>query len=366
VGASWQNFGTTSNGVVTNELLPVKYIFRLTYNGATVSKAQNIDSNTTVVFQTIPTTVQLQTSTGAPLDTGIVQYNANGPVGAGWQNYGITSNGVVSKELLPTKYTFRMTYDGAAITKAQSLDSNATVIFQTVPANVQLQTSTGVPLDTGIVQFNAGGLIGAGWKNFGTTANGVVTKELLPTKYTFRMTYNGATVSHAQSIDSSATVVFQTVKTLVQFNNSQGIPIDTGIVQFNSGGPVGAGWQNYGNTSNGVVAKELLPVKYTFRLTYCGSTVSIAQNVDSNATILFSTVLCTVSVTNSSGGLLNNAIVSYNASGWKVIGTTASGIVTKEFLPAKIQFRAAYGSKQQSVTQDVSTNPLISITLPVQ
>jgi hypothetical protein len=152
----------------------------------------------------------------------------------------------------------------------------------------------------------------------------------------------------------------------VQFNNSKGNPIDTGVVQFNSGGPVGAGWQNYGSTSNGIVSKELLPVKYTFRLAYCGSTVSIAQNVDSNATVVFSTVLCTVSVTNSSGGLLNNATVSYNAGGWNVIGTTVNGIVTKELLPVKIQFRAAYGSKQQSVTQDVSTNPFIAITLPVQ
>ena len=175
------------------------------------------------------------------------------------------------------------------------------------------------------------------------------------------MTYDGATVSQAQSIDSSATVIFQTVKTLVQFNNSKGNPIDTGVVQFNSGG-----WQNYGNTSNGVVSKELLPVKYTFRLTYCGSTVNTAQNVDSNATVVFSTVLCTVNVTNSSGSLLNNATVSYNAVGWKVIGTTTNGIVTIELLPAKIQFRAAYGSKQQSVTQDVSINPFIPITLPVQ
>jgi hypothetical protein len=421
----WQNFGTTSSGVVTKELLPVKYTFRMTYNGATISKAQNIDSNATVVFQTIPTTVQLQTSTGVPLDTGIVQYNASG-----WKDFGITSNGVITKELLPTKYNFRMTYNSATISKAQSLDSNATVIFQTVLANVQLQTSTGAPLDTGIVQFNAGGWktfgttlngvvtkellptkytfrmtyngatvskaqsidsnamvvfqtvlanvqlqtsTGApldtgivqynsgGWKDFGITSNGVVTKELLPTKYNFRITYNSATISKAQSIDSNATIIFQTVKTLVQFNNSKGNPIDTGIVQFNSGG-----WKDFGNTSNGVVSKELLPVKYTFRLTYNGSSVSIAQSIDSNATVVFSTVLCTVSVTNTAGSLLNNATVSYNAGGWKVIGTTVNGIVTKELLPVKIQFRAAYGSKQQSVTQDVSINPLIAITLPVQ
>ena len=247
LGASWQAFGTTSNGVVTNELLPVKYTFRLTYNGATVSKTQNIDSNSTIVFQTIPTTVQLQTSTGIPLDTGIVQYNATG-----WQTYGITSNGVVSRELLPTKYSFRMTYNGAAITKSQGLDSNSTVVFQTVPANVQLQTSTGAPLDTGIVQFNAGG-----WKNFGTTANGVVTKELLPTKYTFRMTYSGATVSKFQSIDSNLTVVFHTIPAIVQLQTSTGIPLDTGIVQYNAGS-----WKSFGITTNGIATKELLPTNY--------------------------------------------------------------------------------------------------------
>ncbi|MGD0589894.1 MAG: HEAT repeat domain-containing protein [Bacteroidota bacterium] len=354
--SGWKDFGTTLNGAVTKELLPTKYNFRMTYNGATISKAQNIDSNATVVFQTVPANVQLQTSTGAPLDTGIVQFNAGG-----WKNFGTTLNGVVTKELLPTKYNFRITYDGATISKSQSIDSNLTVVFHTIPAIVQLLTSTGTPLDTGIVQYNSGG-----WRDFGITSNGVVTKELLPTKYNFRVTYDGATVSEAQSIDSNATVIFQTVKTLVQFNNSKGNPMpaplgDTGIVQFNSGG-----WQNFGPTSNGVVTKELLPVKYTFRLTYCGSSVSIAQNVDSSATVVFSTVLCTVSVTNTAGSFLNNATVSYNAGGWKLIGTTVNGIVTIELLPVKIQFRAAYGSKQQSVTQDVSTNPFIAITLPVQ
>ena len=349
--SGWQDFGTTSNGVVTKELLPVNYSFRITYNGATVSKSQNIDSSATVVFQTIPTSVQLQTSTGVSLDTGIVQYNANV-----WQSYGITLHGIATKELLPTKYNFRMTYNGATVTKAQSLDSNATVVFQTVPANVQLQTSTGVALDTGIVEYNSGG-----WRSFGTTMNGNTTKELLPIKYNFRITYDGATISKSQSIDSNKTIIFQTVKTIVQFNNSQGNPIDTGIVQFNSGG-----WQNFGSTLNGVVSKELLPVKYTFKLTYNGSSVNIAQNVDSSTTISFTTVLCTISVTNSSGNPLNNATVSYNAGGWNVIGTTVNGIVTKEFLPVKIQFRAAYGTKQQSVTQDVSINPLVTITLPVQ
>ena len=348
----WEDATNNNDGTFTIVTNRNKLSLRMTYAGGTQTKSNvTIKNDTTIIFQTKNVSVNLQTSQGTPLDTGIVQYNAGG-----WQNFGTTSNGVITKELLPVNYNFRITYNGATVTKSQSIDSNATVVFQTVPAFVQLQTSTGAQLDTGIVEYNSGG-----WRSFGTTMNGNTTKELLPIKYNFRITYDGATISKSQSIDSNKTIIFQTVKTLVQFNNSKGNAIDTGIVQFNSGG-----WQSFGSTFNGVVSKELLPVKYIFRLTYNGSSVNIAQNVDSSATISISTVLCTVSVTNSSGNPLNNATVSYNAGGWNVIGTTVNGIVAKEFLPVKIQFRAAYGSKQQSVTQDVSINPLVAITLPVQ
>ena len=251
-GAWWQDFGTTTNGIITKELLPIKYTFRLTYNGVTVSKTQNVDSNAIVVFQTIPTTVQLQTSNGIPLDTGIIQYYAGG-----WQTFGTTSNGAVAKELLPLKYTFRLTYDGTTISKSQNIDSNATIVFRTIPATVQFKTSTGVSLDTGIVQYYA-----SAWKDFGTTVNGAVTKELLPAKYSFRLTYQSSTISKAQNIDSLPTIVFQTTPAKVQLQTSSGLALDTAIVQYYSGG-----WRTMGSTSNGVISTELLPIKYSFRLT---------------------------------------------------------------------------------------------------
>jgi hypothetical protein len=349
--STWENATNNNDGTFTIISSKKKLSLRMTYAYGTQTKSNVTIGSDTIVFQTKNVTVNLQNSQGTPLDTGVVEYNASG-----WQDFGTTSNGVVTKELLPIKYNFRLTYNGTTISEAQNIDSNATIVFQTVLAKVLLQTSTGAPLDTGVVQFNAGG-----WQDFGTTSGGVVTKELLPIKYIFRLTYNGTTISKAQNIDSNATVVFQTVPANVQLQTSTGVALDTGVVQYYSGD-----WKTIGTTLNGVVTKELLPVKYTFRLTYNGSSVSTAQNVDSNATVVFSTVLCTVSVTNSSGNPLNNATVSYNASGWKVIGTTTNGIITKEFLPVKIQFRAAYGTKQQSVTQDVSVNPIIQIVLPVQ
>jgi len=347
--SGWQTFGTTSNGVVTKELLPLKYTFRLTYNAAGISKVQNVDSNSTVVFQTIPAVVQLQTSTGAPLDTGIVQYYTGG-----WRDFGTTVNGAVSKELLPTKYTFRLTYNGATISKAQNIDSNATIIFQTVPVRVQLQTSTGAPLDTGFAEYYSGG-----WRTIGTTSNGVVSTELLPVKYTFRLTYDGATVSKAQNVDSSASVVFQTKNVLVQLNDSHGNGLDTGVVQYYSGT-----WRAFGTTTNGAAAKELLPKSYTFRMTYQFVSNDEAQDISTNATVTFSTVLCTITVKDSLSRPVNNVQASYNSGGWRQIGSTVNGQITKELLPANLTFRITYGKSHQDKTQNLSTSNLVEFNIP--
>ncbi len=344
--SGWQNFGTTTNGVVTKELLPVKYKFKMTYNNASNEKTQNIDSIATVVFQTIPAKVQLLTSAGVSLDTGIVQYNSGG-----WNNFGTTMNGIVSKELLPAKYTFRMTYASASKDKAQDLDSNAVVVFQTINATVQLQNNMGTPLDTGTVQYNAGG-----WKLFGTTTNGTATKELLPNNYSFRMTYAFANKDKQQDIGINSAVIFQTVNAIVQLQNSQGTPLDTGVVQYNAGG-----WKPFGITMNGSASKQLLSNQYNFRMTYASINNEKVQNLDSSNTISFATVLCTVRVTNSSGQLVNNAIVTYNSG--KPFGTTVNGITTKELLPANITFKVQSGKTKQDKIQDISTNNVVEFVV---
>ena len=76
----------------------------------------------------------------------------------------------------------------------------------------------------------------------------------MPLKYSFRLTYNGATVSKAQNVDSSSNVVFQTENVLVQLNDSRGNPLDTGAVQYYAGV-----WRAFGTTVNGAAAKEVAP-----------------------------------------------------------------------------------------------------------
>ena len=205
--STWKDAVNNNDGTFTITSSGRKTSLRMTYGNATETRSNvTIKNDTTIIFQTKNVSVNLQTSTGTPLDTGTVEYYASG-----WQTFGTTSNGVAAKELLPLKYTFRLTYNAASISKAQNVDSNAVVMFHTIPAVVQLQTSTGAPLDTRVVQYYSGG-----WRDFGVTMNGTVSKELLPTKYTFRLTYNGLTMSKAQNIHSNATVIFQTVPVHVQ------------------------------------------------------------------------------------------------------------------------------------------------------
>jgi hypothetical protein len=348
--STWKDATNNNDGTFTVATTRKKLSLRMTYEYGTQTKSGiTVKNDTTIIFQTKNVAVNLQTSTGNPLDTGTVQYDAGG-----WKDFGTTSNGVVTKELLPINYIFKMTYNNASNEKKQNIDSSVVVLFQTVNAVVQLQNNQGSLMDTGTVQYNAGG-----WKPFGITTNGIASKELLANQYNFRMTYAYANKDKQQDIGTNSTVVFQTVNAIVQLENSQGILLDTGTVQYNSGG-----WKNFGTTTNGIASKQLLSNQYNFRMTYAFINNDKVQNLDSSNTVNFSTVLCTVRVINSSGQVVNNAVVTYNAGGFKAFGTTVNGITTKELLPANITFKAQSGKTTQTKAQDITTNPNVEISLP--
>jgi hypothetical protein len=270
-----------------------------------------------------------------------------------WRDLGTTTNGVVNKELLPNSYSFRMTYAFASKDKQQDISTNATVVFQTVNAAVQLQNSQGYLIDQGIVQYYSGA-----WRELGATTNGVVTKELLPNSYSFRMMYAYASKDKQQDISTNASVVFQTVNAAVQLKNSLGNLIDQGTVQYYSGA-----WRDFGTITNGVVNKELLPNNYSFRMTYEYVSADKSQDLSVNSTVSFSTVLCTVRVSNLLGQMVNDAQASYYSGAWRQIGSTVNGVITKELLPMNLSFRVKYGAQQQDKQQNLSTNNIVTFAL---
>jgi hypothetical protein len=174
------------------------------------------------------------------------------------------------------------------------------------------------------------------------------------------MTYAFASNNKQQDLNSNTTVVFQTVNTTIQLKNSQGNLMDTGTIQYYSGA-----WRAFGTTTNGGVSMELLPNSYQFNMTYAYVTNSKTQDVGSNNTVTFSTVLATVNVINTQNNPVNNAAVTYYSGAWRQFGNTVNGNATKELLPASLQFRAQSGSASQNKTQDLSANPLVAITLNV-
>jgi len=341
----WQAFGTTdASGRVSRELQPGTYTFSMNYAFTRQEKSQNVATNPTVVFQTISATVQLKDSTGALMDTGTVQYYSGG-----WRDIGSTSGGQVSKELLPGTYTFSMNYGFARQEKAQNVATNPVVVFQTINVTVQLKDSTGALMDTGTVQYYSGG-----WRDIGSTSGGQVSKELLPGTYTFSMNYAFARQEKAQNIATDPTVVFQTTRVIVELRDSTNNLIDTGTVQYYSGG-----WRDIGSTSGGQVSKELLPGTYTFSMNYAFARQEKAQNIASNPTVVFQTINVTIQLKDSTGALMDTGTVQYYSGGWRDIGSTSGGQVSKELLAGTYTFRMNYAFARQEKAQNISTNPTV-------
>jgi hypothetical protein len=226
---------------------------------------------------------------------------------------------------------------------------NNTYTFKTVNSAVQLKNSLENLIDQGTVQYYAGA-----WRSFGTTTNGVTTKELLPINYSFRMTYEFASIDKQQNLSVDPTVVFQTVNAAVQLKNSLGNLIDQGTVQYYAGA-----WRSFGTTTNGVATKELLPINYSFRMTYEYASIDKQQNLSSDPTVIFQTVNVAVQLKNSLGNLIDVGTVQYYAGAWRSFGTTTNGVTTKELLPINYSFRMMHEFLSKDKQHNLSTSNVV-------
>jgi Tol biopolymer transport system component len=331
--------------------------FRLTHAGASQVIAQNIAANSYVTFATQKVTVRLLDDEGYPLDTGTVQYYAGGS----WRTFGdgSTFGGEATMELLPGTYTFRMEYAAGRSDKAQDIGADPLVTFQTRRVTVKLRDGDGEPLDTGTVQYYAGG----SWRTFGegSTSNGEVTMELLPGTYTFRMQYAAGRNDKAQDIGADPLVTFQTRRVTVELRDNDGEPLDTGMVQYYGSGR----WRTFGegSTSGGRVSMELLPNSYSFRLTYASAANQKTQNVDTDPTVVFQTQHVVVELKDSTGSpITDTATIQYYAGGWQTFGTgsTSGGQASMELLPKSYAFRLTHSYAAVEKSQDIGADPAVA------
>lgn len=316
--ASWLNFGTTGADGKASLALPAgTYSFRVEFGGGSIQKSQNTLTNPVVVFQTLNVAVRLRDSAGSPLDTGTADYYASS-----WRTFGPTSGGEVRREMLPTTYSFAMTYLGGRVQVTQNVAENPVVTFQTRLVTTRLRDSKGAPLDSGVAEYYAGS-----WHPFGTTQAGEASRELLPTSYPFAMTYEGGRVQATQDVAANPIVTFQTREVVVVLRGSTGLPLDGGVAEYYAGS-----WRPFGTTAGGESRKELLPASYTFAVKWAGGRVQLAQNVSSAPIVAFQT-----------GAVLSDSgtCTSYYATSWSPF---SQGI---ELLPGAYPFKFSSGAPSQ-------------------
>ncbi len=230
---------------------------------------------------------------------------------------------------------------------------------------VNLKNSLGVQIPASNVMYYESAT--SGWKDAVNNGDGTFTVITTRPTISIRMFYEFANQTVHNVPAQNNIYTFQTVNAAVELRNSSGnlIPApsgDAGTVQYYAGA-----WRNFGTTTNGTAYKELLPVNYSFRMTYEYVPIDKQQDISVNSTVTFTTVLCTVKVTNTNNQPLAGASTKYYSTAWRDIGLTNSeGIITKELLPKNLSFRATYNNVSLDKQQDIGVNSLVEIQLNTQ
>lgn len=206
-----------------------------------------------------PGLVRLISSTNAPISGASV----DGYQG-GWSTYGTTgANGnllVIGKNPSSVAMTLG---GGRQQLNSISFATNPVVIFQTKLVTMDFTDASGNhTLQGSGLQYYAGG-----WNTFGSgsTTNGIETMEMLPASYSFKLGYMGAVQQiTSQNVSVNPLVSYQTAVADIYLKDLSNNGIAGGNATFYAGG-----WHNIGATdANGHIAIELLPVTYSFAMSY--------------------------------------------------------------------------------------------------
>lgn len=201
----WKTFGTgytteSKRKPLAYELLPGKYTFGIEYKGGYIQKAQDITADQNVVFRTVLVRFSLLSSKGKKLK-GEAKYYAKG-----WKVFG-KGKTTTKMEMLPTRYTFGITYKGGYMQKAQNVADNPNVVFRTVNVTFKIY------MDNGQLAKGEASYYAKGWKAFG---KGITTKnnrrplnmEMLPIPYTFAAKLGSQRQQKKQNVGTDPNIEF--------------------------------------------------------------------------------------------------------------------------------------------------------------
>ena len=149
---------------------------------------------------------------------------------------------------------------------------------------------------------------------------------LPPGTYTFQISYGGASQQKSQNVGTNPNVVFQTVLVTVKLLSSTNRELSGGAQYYASG------WKTFGGGTT-TTTMELLPVTYTFQISWAGASQQKSQNIGKDPNVIFQTV----QVHSDSG-----KCTSYYASGWRTFTQDM------ELLPGTYKFRFSDGAANKS------------------
>jgi len=258
-------------------MLPNTYSFMVSYKGGSKNMSQNIGENPVVEFKTVPVTVILKDPRGIIINNNATSAYYDG----GYQPIGPTGTSI---ELLPTTYSFQVTYNGGASVKAQNVSDNPVVEFSTVPVTVVLKDSIGLPLKGDAWYY------WSGWKKVGDGKT-PSKMEMLPGKYSFKVDYDGVSNEMAQEITANSKVVeFRTSLVTVNLVTKVKVmgltfklPVVGGKVSYYAN--YAAGWKDMCRTP--LALKQLLPATYQFAVEFMGQRQQVSRAVTGNTTVEF-------------------------------------------------------------------------------
>ena len=353
LGGVWTVIGyTDANGEAEVILSTGNKSFRINWKGAKNQKTVFVTATPKVVeFQTELVTVELNGGNGENKSANFEFY------ASGWQVFGTGAiDTLATMELLPTYYNFKMFYDGTTITKNQKIQNDSNVVFSLRSVSVELNSSVGTDLDAHFEYYSGS------WKAFGTgTDTSIAFGELLPKNYNFRVYYKGISKIETVSLFfvNDSNVVFTTSLVTAELNSSIGGDLAANFEYYT---PT-LGWSIFGTGVDTTLATmELLPVYYNFRVNYENNRITKAQQTNTDSNVVFTATNVTLRLVNNGGTDLAGSGFYKDRNGvWQVFGsgTTPS---TKEMLPKSYPFKVVYSSTNYQVSQNVGTNPLVTIS----
>lgn len=314
----WRSLGSTTDGVITVQMLPGNYAFVMNYNGSR-------EQRNTVAIATPETDVVFQ--------TGRVTMQYSGSVS--WYHEGWRTFAKPTMEYLPGTTTF---YFGPSPTCqiAFPIQAGDHQVKSVVVA--KLKNSAGQPL----ADATATAYVSGGWRTVGTTDASGVTCAAFDGKAgntAVAMVYNGTRQQISQQHATNSVYQFATVAVTVELRNSGGELIDEGNPSYYA-----TKWWSLAATENGQTSVQMLPGSYAFAMVYNGTreqknAVAIGLGA---TTVTFSTINVTVNLNDSQGNPLDGGIASYYANGWRSIGAVTNGEISSEMLKGSYSFAMAY------------------------